>query len=126
MVSQEEFLEMLEDIADEMPREFFNGLNNGILLKREARMHPESDPWMVLWIMGEYQISPTLGRSICIYYGSFEVMCKDLDKEELRKKVRHTVLHEFRHHLESMAGENGLVVEDAERMAGFRRGSCLL
>lgn len=126
MVSQEEFLEMLEDIADEIPREFFNGLNSGILLKPEAKMHPESDPWKILWIMGEYRVSPTLGRSICIYYGSFEAMHKDLDKEALRKKVRHTVIHEFRHHLESLAGENGLAVEDARQMARYKQGGYLI
>lgn len=122
MVSQEEFLEMLEEIADEMPREFFDELNSGILLKPEAKMHPVSQPWKVLWIMGEYRVSHTLGRCICIYYGSFEQLHADLDKEALRKKVRHTVIHEFRHHLESLAGENDLAEEDARQMARYRLG----
>ncbi len=126
MVSQEEFLEMLEDIAGEIPQEFFEGLNSGILMRPEAKMHPESVPWRVLWIMGEYRISQTLGRSIYIYYGSFEKLHGDLDREALRKKVRHTVIHEFRHHLESLAGENGLAVEDARQMARYRRGNYLI
>ncbi len=126
MVSQEEFLDMLEKIADEMPREFFQELNSGILLMPEAKIHPDSDPRKLLWIMGEYRISPTLGRSICIYYGSFEKLHGDLDKEALQKKVRHTVIHEFRHHLESLAGENGLAVEDARQMARYRQGDYLI
>ena len=89
MVSQEEFLEMLEKIADEMPREFFQELNSGILLMPEAKIHPDSDPRKLLWIMGEYRISPTLGRSICIYYGSFEKLHGDLDKEALQKSPPH-------------------------------------
>lgn len=36
--------------------------------------------------------------------------------------MRHTVIHEFQHHLESLAGEDGLAVEDARKMARYKRG----
>jgi hypothetical protein len=35
-----------------------------------------------------------------------------LPKEELRKKLMKTLKHEFTHHLESMAGEKDLEIED--------------
>lgn len=121
MLSQDEFLEMLDDIADEIPQEFYNGLNGGILLRPEAKLHPDSKPWKCLWVMGEYRRSATMGRSIYIYYGSFERLHGDLDKDALRKKVRHTVIHEFRHHLESLAGEHGLEMEDAYNLAKYKQ-----
>ena len=36
-----------------------------------------------------------------------------MTEEALRRRVRKTVLHEFRHHLESLAGEKDLEIEDA-------------
>lgn len=125
MLSQEKFLEMLNEIADEIPREFFNELNGGILLRPEAKLHPDSEPWRRLWVMGEYRRSSTLGRSIYIYYGSFEKLHGNLDESELRKKVRHTVIHEFRHHLESLAGEHDLEYEDACNLAKYKMDDIL-
>ena len=51
MLSQDEFLEMLDEIADEIPREFYHELNGGILLRPEAKLHPASEPWRRLWVM---------------------------------------------------------------------------
>ncbi len=124
-MSQDEFLEMLDDIADEIPREFYDELNGGIILKPEAKLHPESEPWRRLWVMGEYRRSPTLGRSICLYYGSFERLHGDMEKDELREIVRHTVIHEFRHHLESLAGEHGLEMEDARNLEKYKNGGTI-
>ena len=44
-----------------------------------------------------------------------------LDPGAFKERVRKTVLHEFRHHLETMAGENGLAVQDALELADYRR-----
>lgn len=43
-----------------------------------------------------------------------------MTEEALRKRVRKTVLHEFRHHLESLAGERDLEVEDAIQIARYK------
>ena len=56
-----------------------------------------------------------------IYYGSFAAVYGYEGPEELRERVRKTILHEFRHHLESLAGERGLEVEDAIRLADYRK-----
>ena len=58
---------------------------------------------------------------IHIYYGSFMRLYGTLDPGALKERVRKTVLHEFRHHLETMAGENGLAVQDALELADYRR-----
>ena len=99
---------------------FFRDLNGGVNVKEECRIHPES-LHNELIILGEYCTDPYLGRLIHIYYGSFMRLYGTLDPGALKERVRKTVLHEFRHHLETMAGENGLAVQDALELADYRR-----
>lgn len=72
-----------------------------------------------LYILGEYCQDPYLGRSIVIYYGSFEPVFGDLSPLELRRELRDTLRHEFRHHVEALAGENGLDLEDEAWLAEY-------
>ena len=113
------FSEMLNEIAGEMPEEFFEELNGGIVLKEERKLHPQSRN-EELCILGEYHRDKYLGRFITIYYGSFMQVYGYMTEEALRKRVRKTVLHEFRHHLESLAGERDLEVEDAIQIARYK------
>ena len=62
--------------------------------------------------MGEYHSGGGMGRYITIYYGSFERVYGNLSREALKKKLAHTLKHEFTHHLESLAGERDLEKED--------------
>ena len=62
--------------------------------------------------MGEYIVSPSLGRYIAIYYGSFMLMYPNDTAAELEVRLRHTLRHEFRHHLESLGGLRTLADED--------------
>ena len=64
-------------------------------------------------------LDPYLGRSIVIYYGSFEPVFGDLSPLELRRELRDTLRHEFRHHVEALAGENGLDLEDEAWLAEY-------
>lgn len=116
----EEFLEMLDDISGDIPREFFSELNGGIVLRPERKYHPASVN-NDLYIMGEYHVDSRMGRSIFIYYGSFQAVHKHLQKDLLREQVRKTVLHEFTHHFESLAGEKDLEIEDAVRLAKYKQ-----
>lgn len=116
----EEFSEMLNEVAGEMPQEFFRELNGGIILKPERKLHPESRG-EELCILGEYHRDKYLGRYIVIYYGSFVQICGNLPEDALSARLRKTVLHEFRHHLESLAGEKDLEVEDAVRIARYKK-----
>lgn len=110
-VSLEEFERMLERIVETLPEDFFLELNGGIHAFEEAKPHPKGSG-DDLWILGEYCVDRYLGRSIRIYYGSFRRIYGTRSPDFLEKRLRKNVLHEFRHHLESLAGERGLEIED--------------
>lgn len=111
---------MLDNIAEELPKEIFKELNEGIVLLPEYKIHPESRIGNELYIMGEYAVSFT-GRNIRIYYGSFKRACDTATREMIYEKLRETLLHEFTHHLESLAGEKDLEIEDAEKLDRYRK-----
>ena len=121
MVTIDEMENMLGDIADKMPEEFFEYLNGGILLLPKAKLHPES-VGQDLYILGEYYRDAQLGKYIAIYYGSFERVYGYLPPGELQEKLEATVKHEFRHHLETLGGERGLEVEDEEFIKQYLSG----
>lgn len=110
---------ILDEIAEEIPKEFFEQLNEGIILLPEHKIHPESSARNNLYIMGEYCRSIT-GRNIVIYYGSFERIYGGLSIDCLSERLKDTLLHEFTHHLESLAGEKGLEIKDAYDMKRYR------
>ena len=69
-------------------------------------------------IMGEYSRSGQ-GNKITIYYGSFASTCWWMTEEQLKDKLREVVRHEFRHHMENLAGMYGadsLEHEDIEEI----------
>lgn len=110
---------MLDLIAEELPKEFYNRLNEGIVLLEEHKIHPESKDGDELYIMGEYIMS-NMGRRIAIYYGSFQKLFNGSSYEKVYIRLKETLLHEFTHHLESLAGEKGLEIKDAEEMRAYR------
>ena len=71
-------------------------------------------------ISGEY-VQDLLGSSIVLYYGSFAQVFGDATRSAMEKELRKTLRHEFRHHIEAMAGADDLDVEDARRMEEYRR-----
>ena len=111
--------EMLSEIADEIPGMYFEQLNGGVILLEECKEHPESKG--NLYIMGEYCSRRDLGRYINIYYGSFMRAYAYVPEEVLRRQLRASLLHELTHHLESLAGERDLVVQDQMELAEYRR-----
>lgn len=115
----DEVHQILDEIAEELPNEFFQDLNEGIVLLPEYKLHPESRSRDKLYILGEYCRSIT-GRNIAIYYGSFQRVYGNLPIDELKENLRDTLLHEFTHHLESLAGERGLEIKDAENIEKYR------
>ncbi len=75
-----------------------------------------------LYIMGTYSTSPVMGKQIVIYYGSFTKTMPYADEEALRLKIRDTLRHEFRHHMETRAGFFGkgtLIDEDKREMSRY-------
>jgi hypothetical protein len=115
------FHDMLEEISKEIPDELFKELNGGILLLPESKLHPESET-PSLYTMGEYRTQiPGLGRYIVIYYGSFmKAFGEWVNPSMLRSELRKTLLHEFRHHVETLAGVKDLIIEDEIALEKYR------
>lgn len=115
----DEVHEILDEISQDIPEEFFKNLNEGIILLPEYKLHSESRKNKKLYIMGEYSISIT-GRRISIYYGSFKKLYCGVSIEVLKRKLRETLIHEFTHHLESLGGERGLEIKDQDDLQKYR------
>ena len=120
MVSIEEAQDILEAVAEGLPPEFYKELNGGIILLPDVKRSRE--PWGEnLYTLGEYTYSHSMGRYIAIYYGSFEYLFgNDCSEKRIAEELRKTLLHEFTHHLESLAGERELEKEDERRMRMYR------
>ena len=121
MITIDRAHEMLEQIAAEFPEEFFEKLNGGISLLPQVKMSPHarrSD----LYILGEYH-RDMMGRYIYIYFGSFQRVHGHLSEEGFYEELRSTVAHEFTHHLENLAGERGLEIQDEEDLMDYFRRS---
>lgn len=121
MVSIDEMEMILEELAEELPQEFYKELNGGILLLPELKISTaarDDD----LYTMGEYRYSFSMGRYIVIYYGSFNKLYGALPLKKLKERLRETLYHEFTHHMESLAGERGLEKKDEEFMRRYHEG----
>lgn len=122
MVDIDRFFEILTDVCNELPDEFFRELHHGIVLDEGMKISPhatEND----LVIMGEYQRT-RIGNRIVIYYGSFERLCLHYTEDQLKDRIREVVRHEFRHHMENRAGMHGkdsLEQEDKEQLRMYLR-----
>ena len=111
MITIDEMQILLDELAEELPIEFYKNLNGGIILLPQALESPYSSGGD-LYTMGMYHHGGAMGNYISIYYGSFEKLYSYLDRESIKNKLRTTLRHEFRHHMETMAGEKGLIRED--------------
>ncbi len=118
MVTIDEFTEIMNEIAQELPEEFYYELNGGILILPDKKLSPyaRADD---LWVLGTYVYDPTMGRMIEIYYGSFCELFACRSRESLIEEMRETLYHEFTHHLESLAGERGLEEKDDEQIREY-------
>lgn len=110
--------QILDEIAETLPPEFFNKLNEGVVLLPQHKYHPKSRNDRRLYVMGEYHKSIT-GSHIRIYYGSFKRVFRNISEEELKNHLEHTLVHEFTHHLETLAGERGLIIKDHEALRKY-------
>lgn len=119
--SIDEVEEILDEICESIPAYAFDHLNGGIILVEEKKYHEEARNEDLL-VMGEYQRS-VLGKMIKIYYGSFMEMYRFSSRERLKEKLEEVLLHEFTHHLEFLANEWGLVIEDKKFLEEYRKGT---
>ncbi len=119
-VSFERFEEITAELTDRLPEELFRELSGGVMAREQTKLHPaglNGD----LYILGEYHVHPHLGRFVVLYYGSFMACLGWMEEENLRERMWKVLRHEFLHHLESLAGEKDLAVEDAKKIAVYRR-----
>lgn len=118
MISIDEMNEILNELAEDIPPDLFKGLNGGIILLPETQLDEQSID-NDLYVLGSYICSHELGCYIAIYYGSFVQLFSDLSRDELRAELWETLKHELRHHVESLAGERDLEIEDDIEMAQY-------
>ena len=80
MIDIDEFHELLNEVCDELPEDFFRELHQGVILEAGVK------------------ISPHAKSDDLIPYA---------DRECIRDKLREVVRHEFRHHMENLGGMYG-------------------
>lgn len=118
MATIEEVQIILDEIAEEMPPELYKDLNGGIILLPQVKLHKKS-VGNDLYVVGEYHYERISGRYIVVYYGSVEKLYGNLSRGMLKNKLRSVLKHEFLHHLESLAGERQLEIEDEQKLKKY-------
>lgn len=100
------FRKTVDAVLESLPPELFRQLNGGVLVRPEAKEDGDA------LIMGEYIEDPELGSLVLLYYGSFAEALEGASGEEWEEEIEETVIHELRHHVESLAGVDYLSVEE--------------
>ena len=118
VLTYDEVGDLLDEIAEDFPPAFFEHLNGGILLEREAKPDLKFPPGE-MYIMGEYR-QDLFGSSILIYYGSFAALLSDDPREVWVDELRTTLRHELTHHVEGLAGERSLEYKDSAQLEQFQ------
>ena len=123
MIDIDRFFELLKEVCDELPDDFFRELHQGVMLSEETKISPHARN-NDLVIMGEYTRS-RYGNKITVYYGSFVRTYGGASEEFLKDRLRDVVRHEFRHHMENLGGVYGrdsLEYEDKVQLRQYLKG----
>jgi len=113
----EEINDMLDEIAAELPEGVFRELNGGVSLLNETK-RSSKDPGGGLYTLGEYR-RDQMGRYIVIYYGSLIAVYGNSSNKKMRKYLRDVLTHELTHHIESLAGDRSLEIEDEKDLFDY-------
>ncbi len=100
------FSDRANRVVKSLPPRLLETLNGGLIIEPKAKS--END----YLIMGEYLEDPGLGNLIILYYGSFKESLGNATHEEWIDEIEETILHELRHHVESLAGIDDLSLEE--------------
>ncbi len=114
-----EYAETLDALAEELPKVFFDRLNLGVVVEERIKRHAASRRDAPMYILGEYIHGGGTGRGIRMYYGSFIAVYGDSPRDTQIAELRGILRHEFRHHLEFLAGEDALVREDRAQLREY-------
>jgi hypothetical protein len=107
-LSFEEAQLALDEIACALPQAIFDGLNGGYVLTDETIFDKNG-----LCVLGMYHHEPRgLGRYVTVHYGSMLEVYGYMPAKRFRDKLKYVLHHELTHHLESLAGDRSLEVQD--------------
>ena len=70
MIELERFEEMVYEITDTLPEDFFRELHGGVMVQPQSRLHPAAVDGD-LFILGEYRRDRHLGRLSCCITAPF-------------------------------------------------------
>ena len=131
----EQFQAVVEEMVGEIPDEFMRGLQGVHVLEDAYPEEDYDDVWRLgeyddVWRLGEY-LDPGpedflgagegLGRHVALYYGSFQLVAEGDPEFDWEEEIWETLTHELRHHVESLAGDMGLILEDERLTDDFKR-----
>ena len=120
MLSIDEYQQIVSELVDELPTEFFRELSGGVIVSDAAEI-PDYARDNDLYTMGHYQITSGM-RQIVMFKGSFDRVYPQADPAEARDILRGVLRHEFRHHLESLGGvhnSSSLEAEDERQKQAY-------
>lgn len=105
--------DMLDELVFELPAGIFEGLNCGVSLIQDTIYGTSG-----LLTLGCYHYEPRgLGRYITIHYGSMVQAFGHLSHDRFRAELKDVLHHELTHHIEHMAGDKTLELEDERTVA---------
>lgn len=100
------FSKTAKRFLESLPPRLFENLNGGIIVEPRAKHEGE------YLVMGEYLEDQGLGKLVILYYGSFRESLGNAHEQKWTEEIEETILHELRHHVESLAGVDDLSVEE--------------
>lgn len=119
------FTEIADGLWDDIPERFKRGLH-GVHVLEYLKPDP-NDAGLVR--LGEYRHPgfPSvlggfegIGRHIVLYYGSFARVAAGRARFDWEGEIWETLIHELRHHLETLAWNEDLVKEDMQFLREYR------
>jgi len=113
-----------------IPAEYRDGVD-ALVVDRAAEAHPHLPE---IWTLGhcdteaypsDFDSADTVRSTIRLFWGSFEKLAEKDEDFDWAAEIQETVEHELKHHLEALAGEDGLGDVDAVMEQDFRRSEGL-
>jgi len=125
-VNFEEFERSAREAYAQIPAEYLEGVD-GLTVVAEAHPHPERQG---VFTLGEcvteaypsgFDSAETMRSRVLLYHGSFEALAAEYPGFDWSAELWETLTHELKHHLESLAGQDGLGGVDAAMDQHFAR-----
>jgi len=113
MLTFEESQQYVDELCATLPPEIFRELNCGVSVIPDTVYCHRG-----LLALGMYHYEPHgLGRYITIHYGSMLAAYGYMPPGQFKTQLKETLHHELIHHLEGLAGDRSLEIEDEINVA---------